>query len=117
MRILIQRVKKADVRVDQKTVGAIDEGLVVLLGVHKEDTLEKIPFLIQKLVHMRLFSDDEGKMNRSLKEKGGDLLIVSQFTLYAECLKGRRPSFTESASLHKLVNRKCRARFNSKLEH
>lgn len=98
MKILIQRVEKASVEVDKKVVGAINSGLLVLVGVTHEDTTEQAAWLVNKLIHLRIFSDENGQMNKSLLESGGSALIISQFTLYADCAGGRRPSFTNAAS-------------------
>ena len=98
MRIVIQRVKKAQVVVEERIVGSIAKGALVLLGVHKEDDPSKIPWLSQKLLHLRMFSDEHGKMNLSLMDIRGEILIVSQFTLYAQCSEGRRPDFFSAAA-------------------
>ena len=97
MRILVQRVKEAKVSIDQKLHSQIGAGLLVFLGIHKEDQATQIPWLINKLVNLRIFSDQEGKMNCSVKEVGGSILLVSQFTLYGNCLSGRRPDFIQAA--------------------
>lgn len=97
MRVLIQRVSKADVRIAEKINGAIDKGLVLFIGIGHEDTEEDIDWLVQKIASMRIFSDDEGKMNLSVKDIGGKILAVSQFTLHALTKKGNRPSFIEAA--------------------
>jgi D-aminoacyl-tRNA deacylase len=97
MRAVVQRVTMAKVEVDGAVVGEISAGLMVLLGVAKEDTPAGAEFLAEKIVGLRIFSDDAGKMNRSLIETGGSLLAVSQFTLYGDCRKGRRPSFDGAA--------------------
>jgi D-tyrosyl-tRNA(Tyr) deacylase len=97
MRALIQRVSRARVTVDEKVVGEIGKGMLVLLGVGMEDGKAQVKALADKLVHLRIFEDDEGKMNRSILEVGGQVLVVSQFTLYADVRKGRRPSFTNAA--------------------
>ena len=97
MRLVVQRVKKASVAVENKTVGSINEGLLVFLGVGKSDSAADISWLINKLVNMRIFSDDSGKMNKSVVDVKGSILLVSQFTLYASTKKGTRPSFTNSA--------------------
>ena len=96
MRALIQRVKEAKVTVENKTVGSIDHGLLLFLGIHKDDDASKISWLVEKVINLRIFEDEQGKMNLSLKEVDGKLLIVSQFTLYGDCNTGRRPSFTET---------------------
>lgn len=97
MRIVIQRVLEAAVRVDGQTVGEIQHGLLVLVGVGHHDTTAQADWLAEKTVGMRIFADDDGKMNRSLIDVAGQALIVSQFTLLADCRKGRRPAFTDAA--------------------
>jgi len=98
MRAVIQRVSQASVTVDCQTVGAIEQGLMVLLGVARGDTPGEATYLADKTAGLRIFKDDEGKMNRSVKEVGGSILVVSQFTLLGDCRKGRRPGFTEAAT-------------------
>ena len=97
MKIVVQRVKEAEVTVEGKCVGKIGKGFLVLLGVTHEDTKENADYLVKKLCKLRVFSDENAKMNLALKDVNGELLIVSQFTLYADCSGGNRPSFTESA--------------------
>ena len=97
MRALLQRVSRASVTVDEKIVGQIGRGFLVLLGVGQGDSETQVKLLVDKIVHLRVFEDDEGKMNRSLLDTGGQVLVVSQFTLYADTRKGRRPSFVEAA--------------------
>ena len=97
MRAVIQRVKKSTVTVDGEIVGQIKRGLLVLLGVAADDSTEDADYLAGKIINLRIFEDDRGKMNRSLIETEGELLVVSQFTLLGDCRKGRRPSFTRSA--------------------
>jgi len=97
MRALIQRVSEAQVLVEGETVGAISQGLLVLLGVQHNDTLDDVRYLVSKLLTLRIFEDVEGKMNNDLCAHHGAVLVVSQFTLYADCRKGRRPSFTRAA--------------------
>ena len=97
MKIVVQRVKNAQVQVEEKIVGKIEKGFLVLLGVTHTDTKEQVDYLVKKLCKLRVFSDENDKMNLSLKEVKGELLIVSQFTLYANCTDGNRPSFTEAA--------------------
>ena len=97
MRFLIQRVKKAQVDVDNKTVGKIDNGFLVFIGITHKDTKEIADYLVKKLINLRIFEDEKGKMNLSLNDVKGSILLVSQFTLYANCLEGNRPSFTEAA--------------------
>jgi D-tyrosyl-tRNA(Tyr) deacylase len=97
MRALLQRVTQGKVSVAERPVGAIGAGLVVLLGVGANDTEAEAELLANKIAHLRIFADDAGKFNRSALEVGAELLVVSQFTLYADCRKGRRPSFSEAA--------------------
>jgi D-tyrosyl-tRNA(Tyr) deacylase len=97
MRVVVQRVSRARVVIDQEVVGQIGPGLLVLLGVTPSDTPEQAVWLADKVVGLRIFNDDEGKMNRGLADVGGAMLIVSQFTLYGDCRKGRRPSFIDAA--------------------
>lgn len=97
MKLVIQRVKNAKVDVDNKTVGQIDKGFLVLIGIKIGDTKEQADYLIKKVSNLRVFEDENGKMNLSLKDVGGKLLIVSQFTLYGNCNDGNRPSFIEAA--------------------
>ncbi len=101
MKIVLQRVSHSRVKVNGETVGEINRGILLLLGVHKDDTTEKADFLASKVADLRIFPDQEGKMNLSLKEIGGEALVVSQFTLLGECSKGRRPSFIDAASPEK----------------
>ncbi len=97
MKAVIQRVKHASVRVDEKITGQISTGLLILLGVQEGDTLEDLEWLAQKIVKLRIFGDADGKMNLSVKEAKGRVLVVSQFTLFANTKKGNRPSFERSA--------------------
>ncbi|HLI84507.1 MAG TPA: D-aminoacyl-tRNA deacylase [Bryobacteraceae bacterium] len=97
MRLVIQRVSEASVTVDRVITGAITGGLLVLLGIGKTDTEADADYLLDKLLGLRIFPDENGKMNRNIQEAGGSLLVVSQFTLYADCRKGRRPSFDPAA--------------------
>ena len=97
MRIVVQRVTQAHVAVEESTVGSIGTGLVVLLGVSRTDTRRDADRLLDKVLYLRIFPDQEGKMNRNVQEAGGSLLLVSQFTLYGDCRKGRRPSFDRAA--------------------
>lgn len=97
MRAVIQRVSRASVEVDHSVTGEIGPGLLVLLGVSKLDTEADADFIAAKVLNLRIFEDDQGKMNRSLLDTGGGLLVVSQFTLYGDCRKGRRPSFDDAA--------------------
>ena len=97
MRAVVQRVSESSVTVDGEVVGNIGPGLMVLLGVTHEDTEKEADYLVDKIINLRIFSDDAGKMNRSLRDTQGEMLVVSQFTLYGDCRKGRRPSFIQAA--------------------
>lgn len=97
MRAVIQRVSQASVTVEGRITGAIENGVLVLLGVAREDTQEDVIWTAGKTADLRIFEDDDGKMNLSLRQTGGSALVVSQFTLYGDCRKGRRPSFVEAA--------------------
>ena len=98
MRFVIQRVKEASVRVDKEVIGEIKTGYLVLIGVAESDTEQIADKMIKKMTGLRIFEDENGKTNLSLADVGGELLLVSQFTLYASCRKGNRPSFTEAGS-------------------
>jgi D-aminoacyl-tRNA deacylase len=97
MRIVLQRAKRAHVEVGGETVGAIADGLVIFLGITHLDSGKEAEYLADRIVHLRIFSDQEGRMNRSILETEGALLVVSQFTLYGNCKKGRRPGFDQAA--------------------
>ena len=97
MKFVIQRVKEAEVKVDGQTTGKIDNGFLVLIGITHTDTKEIADYLVKKLINLRVFEDENGKMNLSLEDINGSILLVSQFTLYADCSGGNRPSFTEAA--------------------
>ena len=101
MKIILQKVKKASVSVDNKIVGSIDKGYCLLVGVHKESTEKDAKYLAKKVAQARLFEDENDKINLSLKDVGGSILSVSQFTLYADTKKGNRPSFTSAAGAEK----------------
>lgn len=122
MKLVIQRVKKASVEVENKIVGKINQGFLVLLGVGPEDTKEITDFLVQKLIKLRVFEDENEKMNLSIKDVNGELLIVSQFTLYADCSGGNRPSFINAAKpdlaneLYEYFIEECRKE-NINVEH
>lgn len=104
MRAVVQRVKQSSVKAGNEVVGQIGRGLLVLLGVARDDTVKDADYLVNKIINLRIFEDPDGKMNRSLLETGGELLAVSQFTLLADCRKGRRPSFVEAADPHKATD-------------
>ncbi len=114
MRFLIQRVKNASVMAENCTIGAIDQGLLVFVGVSDSDTKEIADKMIHKLLNLRIFSDENGKTNLNLSSVNGELLIISQFTLYADCKHGNRPSFTEAGKpdlaneLYKYIINSCR---------
>ena len=122
MKIVVQRVKNAKVDVEGKTVGKIDTGFLVLLGVTHEDTEEQADYLAKKLCNLRVFTDENDKMNLSLKDINGKLLIVSQFTLYADCTSGNRPSFTNAAKpdkaekLYEYFCKQCEEKYNIEVE-
>jgi D-tyrosyl-tRNA(Tyr) deacylase len=97
LRVVVQRSKKAEVRVDGQVVGAIERGLVLLVGIHQADTPKVIRWMAEKIANLRIFEDAEGKMNRSVLDFGGQILSISQFTLYGDCSKGRRPNFMDAA--------------------
>lgn len=103
MRLVIQRVTRASVTIEQRLHSSISRGLLVLLGIEDEDTDEDISYLVAKLCGMRIFSDAEGKMNLDIRQAGGEILIVSQFTLYASTKKGNRPSFIKAARPEKAI--------------
>ncbi len=97
MKAVLQRVTSASVTIKEKEKKEINQGLVVLLGITKEDNEKEVSYLSEKISGLRIFEDEEGKMNKSLKDINGEMLIISQFTLYADCKKGKRPSFTDAA--------------------
>ena len=122
MKIVVQRVKNAKVEVDEKVVGKIGKGFLVLLGITHDDTKEIADYLVKKLCNLRVFEDENEKMNLSLKDVEGELLIVSQFTLYADCSKGNRPSFISAAKpekaeeLYNYFCEKCNKEYELKIE-
>ena len=103
MRAVIQRVTRASVTIDGTVRGQIGQGLVVLLGVGQDDGVEQARWLAEKIIHLRIFQDDAGKLNRDLIEVSGALLVISQFTLFGDCRKGRRPSFIDAAPAEKAI--------------
>lgn len=115
MKFVIQRVTRAQVSVNNEVIGKIGKGFLVLVGIGKADDEKIADKLVQKLVNMRIFEDENGKTNLGLKDVGGELLVISQFTLYADCKKGNRPSFTEAGApqeanrLYEYILEKCRA--------
>ncbi|NTY10131.1 D-tyrosyl-tRNA(Tyr) deacylase [Exiguobacterium sp. JMULE1] len=115
MRVVLQRVKEASVTVDQEVIGQIKQGFLLLVGVTHEDTIDQVNWLADKIAGLRVFEDEEERMNRSLQDVDGQILSVSQFTLYGDVKKGRRPAFTEAAKpdvaneLYKAFNERLRA--------
>jgi len=97
VKVVVQRSKEAKVTVDERTVGEIRQGLVLLVGITHEDKLSDVKWMAEKIAGLRIFEDEEGKMNHSVKDIGGQLLSISQFTLYGDCRKGRRPNFMAAA--------------------
>ena len=122
MKLVVQRVKQAKVEVDHKKIGEIGKGFLVLLGVTHEDTKQIADYLVKKLCQLRVFTDENEKMNLSIQDTKGELLIVSQFTLYADCSQGNRPSFTNAAKpekaneLYEYFIEKCKEN-DMKVEH
>jgi D-aminoacyl-tRNA deacylase len=104
MRIVVQRSKKASVTVNEKVIGEIEKGLVLLVGVTHDDTIDDANYLADKIVNLRIFEDENGKMNLSLLDVGGSILSISQFTLYGDCRKGRRPNFMAAAKPEQALN-------------
>lgn len=114
MKFVIQRVEEASVEIDKKTIAEIKQGYLVLIGIAHEDTKEIADYLINKLINLRVFEDKEGKMNLSLKDIEGELLLVSQFTLYGDCSRGNRPSFSQASKpeeankLYEYIVKECK---------
>jgi D-tyrosyl-tRNA(Tyr) deacylase len=104
MRIVVQRSKNASVTVNEKVIGKIEKGLVLLVGVTHDDTIDDANYLADKIVNLRIFEDENGKMNLSLLDVGGSILSISQFTLYGDCRKGRRPNFMAAANPEQALN-------------
>lgn len=119
MRVVVQRVKSSSVKVEGKTVGSIDKGLLVLVGFTHDDNIDKIKWMVNKIVNLRVFDDEEGVMNKSVSDIGGSVLSVSQFTLYADANKGNRPSYInamkqEDASLlYDIFNEELMSKINT----
>jgi len=101
MKIVLQRITSARVTIDNQEVSSVGKGLLLLVGIHKDDTAEAVDFLAAKCAELRVFADEQGKMNLSVQDVHGEVLVVSQFTLLGDCRKGRRPSFTDSAAPEK----------------
>lgn len=122
MRIIIQRVTDAHVSINNEEVGRIGKGLVLLVGVHDSDTEETVDYMAKKVAHMRIFDDNDGKMNWALDKVSGDILSISQFTLYGRTKKGNRPSFVDAANpehgdnMYQLLNKKLRDDYGLKVE-
>jgi len=118
MRIVLQKVSSAAVRVDGQIIGNIDKGYVVLLGIGANDTKEQVDKMVDKIKKLRIFPDAEGKTNLSIEDVSGGILVISQFTLYADCRKGNRPSFTDAGSpalakeLYEYFTKACTGKFN-----
>jgi D-tyrosyl-tRNA(Tyr) deacylase len=114
MRVVVQRSREASVTVAGEVVGSIEHGLVLLVGITHADTAKEVEFVAEKVANLRIFEDEDGKMNRSVLETGGQILSISQFTLYGDCRKGRRPNFMDAARpeqaepLYRLFNEKLR---------
>ena len=115
MKVILQRVKKASVSVDKKTVGQIDKGLLILVGFTKEDKEQEIDWMINKITNLRIFDDENGIMNLSVKDVKGSILSVSQFTLYADSKKGNRPSYINALGGEEAI--KLYEKFNTKLRN
>ncbi len=119
MKFIVQRVKKSQVDIDGKTVGKISKGFMALIGITHNDTKEIADYLVNKLINLRVFEDENGKMNLSLNDVGGSLLLISQFTLYADCSRGNRPSFTNAANpdfankLYEYIINKCKQKIKN----
>ena len=115
MKIVLQRVKNAQVKVDEKSVGKIEKGLLIFLGIGKNDDEKITDKFVKKICNLRIFEDENKKMNKSVKDINGDILIISQFTLYANCKKGRRPSFLDAAKPE--ISKPLYEYFNKALEN
>jgi D-tyrosyl-tRNA(Tyr) deacylase len=121
MRIIVQRVSQANVAIDEKIVGKIDKGFVLLVGVHDDDTAETVDYMARKIANMRIFADEEGKLNLNIDQVAGEILSISQFTLYARTKKGNRPSFIDAAKpdhgdkMYQLLNERLRQEYELKV--
>lgn len=119
MKVVVQRVKSSSVKVDSKIVGSIDKGLLVLVGFTHDDNIDKIKWMVNKIVNLRIFDDEEGIMNKSVLDIGGSILSVSQFTLYADANKGNRPSYInamkqeDASSYYDIFNEELKSRINT----
>lgn len=119
MKVVVQRVKSSSVKVDSKIVGCIDKGLLVLVGFTHDDNIDKIKWMVNKIVNLRIFDDEEGVMNKSVLDIGGSILSVSQFTLYADANKGNRPSYInamkqeDASSYYDIFNEELKSRINT----
>lgn len=119
MKVVVQRVKSSSVKVEGKTVGCIDKGLLVLVGFTHDDNIDKIKWMVNKIVNLRIFDDEEGIMNKSVLDIGGSILSVSQFTLYADANKGNRPSYInamkqeDASSYYDIFNEELKSRINT----
>jgi len=122
MRAVIQRVSSASIDIEKVPTSKIEHGLVVLLGIEPNDTMEKARWMVEKIIKLRIFNDDEGKMNRSVQDVDGQILLVSQFTLYGDCRKGTRPSFINAAKpeiaipLYEMFIELLNTKFGKKIE-
>lgn len=122
MKFVIQRVKNANVKVDNEVIGAIEKGFVVFIGISNEDTKEIADKMVDKMIKLRIFEDSEGKTNLALSDVGGALLLISQFTLYADCKKGNRPSFIKAGApdfasdMYEYIISKCKEHASLKVE-
>ncbi|MGY0837504.1 D-aminoacyl-tRNA deacylase [Aerococcus urinaeequi] len=121
MRIVIQRVTQANVAIDDKIIGKIDKGFVILVGVHDDDTAETVTYMARKIANMRIFADEDDKLNLNIDQVSGEILSISQFTLYARTKKGNRPSFIDAAKpdhgnkIYQLLNETLREDFGLKV--
>ncbi|MGH2081208.1 D-aminoacyl-tRNA deacylase [Aerococcus urinaeequi] len=121
MRIIVQRVSQANVAIDEKVVGEINKGFVLLVGVHDEDTPETVAYMARKIANMRIFADEDDKLNLNIDQVSGEILSISQFTLYARTKKGNRPSFIDAAKpdhgdkMYQLLNKTLRTEYGLKV--